>query len=233
MSKFDINTMTFDKTPSRWIMSAARLREMSVEELDKLHPNEREIFDKLYESDWGTSRPAYTTASVVSADASDIVFAISSSDDDNPITFDMSVASGEYGTSPAAPTDATGDITVSGGQWTYGSSAAGSEFKFAFAATDSDGVEGPIKSIEVIIAPATPADLAIGLDGAVTFSAFGAASFAVTYTVAANDPVTATMVSGAIIPHTSGEDISATVVATNPGGSSAASAEVGPVTTTS
>ena len=200
----------------------------STEELDKLHPNEREIFDRLYESDWGTSRPAYTTVSVISADASDIVFAISTADDDKPVTFDMSVASGLYGTNPVSPIDATTDITLTSGQYTYNSSAAGSEFKFAFAATDSDGVEGPIKSIEVIIAPAVPTNLAVGTDGVVTFTnSDGAVSHSIEYTVNSGDPVVVVEASGYTIPDiVTDDEVDVKVLATNPGGSSAYSSVV-------
>jgi len=222
MKKFDINTMTPDKTPSRWVMSATRLKEVKPEELAKLNDNEREIFNRLYESDWGTSRPAYTTASVVSADASNIVFAISSADDDVPVTFDYSVASGLYGSNPVAPTSADTDLTLTNGQWTYSSSAAGSQFKFAFAATDSDGVEGPLKSVEVIIAPAVPTGLAVDTSGVVTFTGSdGAASHSIEYVINGGDPVVVVEASGYTIPGVVTDDVvDVRVLATNPGGSS-------------
>jgi hypothetical protein len=111
---------------------------------------------------------------------------------------------------------------------------AGGQFKFAFAATDYESAEGPIKSVEVVIAPAIPTGLAVDAAGIVTFvDAPGAATYSIEYVITPNAgeasaPVVVTDVSGFVVPGTfvEGDVIDIRVLATNPGGSSDYSAEV-------
>lgn len=242
---FDFTQINEKNCPARWTRVATHIKENDPDQLNQLEENYKDTLDFVYESDFSSSIAAYTNVSVASKSTSEIVFNISSYDNDTPITFDMSKATiAAYPNANSAPTGASTDITLSSGQWTDSAGFnAGDHIKYAFAATDADGVEGPVENIEVILAPAAPT--LTGVDGTdstanVTFTPADGASSSTLYWMAVTGGETAQdiidggtaisgYVSGASIATGIG-DFGFVMVVSNPGGSDTSDVETLTVT---
>lgn len=241
---FDVSQLNENNLPWRW----RRIGEWMLDEgkdFSSLDENYAEVLRVAGGSDYGTSRPAITNVSVASASAGSVAFNISTYDDDTPVTWDMSKSVNTYPNGAATPSTAETDITVSGGQWTDSSGpAAGEHAKYVFAATDSDGVEGPLAAVEVVIAPAAVTVAGVdGTDGTASVSwtpATGAASETLYWMeVTGGETAQDVVDSGTAIssPDDTGEVVSTgvgdfgfVVVSTNPGGSSLSAVETVTVT---
>lgn len=232
---FTVDDLNENNLPWRWRRIGEWVLDNDVD-ISGLNAFYQEILRKAGGSDYGTSRPPITNVSVASADASSVVFNLSSYDDDLPISFDVSKDVATYPNTNAVPSSAGTDISLTNGQWEDTSGpGAGEHGLYTFAATDDDGVEGPIASVEVVIAPAaatfTPGDDGEeGVDIAMT-PASGAASetlYWLAYTPPASAPTAQEIIDGGesmaaadgiTVPTGSG-DFAMVIVSTNPGGSS-------------
>ena len=153
---FDYTRITEENCPARWRRIAKYLKEEDLSQFNLLNSDYQDTLSYIYESDFDDTKTAIMRASLYAQTATSATFNISSYDVDTPVTFDMSKNDVVYGSPVSYPSSAASDIVLTNGRWADTGLTPGHHIKYAFAATDADGGEGSVVTVQVILQPAVP-----------------------------------------------------------------------------
>lgn len=212
--------ITKQNCPGRWATISEWLVEHRQEELNSLSQGDQDLYREIYNADFEENSIPFPVVKMLSTTETGATFSVS------PVsaTWKAGYTIKTYdGTAPAAPTlsayTVNSPITYAGDP--------GKHVVMAFTAEDANGVSAPV-SFTKIYAPSVPTNLVVSDAGSVTFdSSEGAASYQIRYQIGEEPVVIVTSSSPYQIPAVKEDDeVTVSVRATNPGGSSEYSDEV-------